>query len=99
MHEQVVGLIIKAPLAHHQACAGVLAPLHHVPEVLLLLRPQLLILLHTVDVNLQGHACTQGVWSVLRARMMHRAGRAMQGSQGELCCLVMSTSMEKGCAS
>jgi hypothetical protein len=38
VHEQVVGLVIKSPLAHHQPCPAILALLHHVGEVLLLLR-------------------------------------------------------------
>jgi hypothetical protein len=38
VHEQVVRLVIKPPLAHHKPCPAVLALLHHVGEVLLLLQ-------------------------------------------------------------
>ena len=45
-HEQVVGLVIEAPLADDQRGAAVLAPPDHVGKVLLLRRTQRLKLLH-----------------------------------------------------
>lgn len=67
MHEQVVGLIVKAPLAHHQACPAVLAQLYHICEVLLLLLAQLLKLLNGVDVNLMWNMDVKRTADYLRA--------------------------------
>eukprot|EP00955_Chlamydomonas_euryale_P088034 364344-Chlamydomonas_euryale.AAC.20 len=64
MHEQVVGLVVKAPLAHHEPSTRVLAQLHHVCKVLLLLAPQLLKLLDRVDVHLM---LGLGLWGLKRA--------------------------------
>ena len=50
MHQQMVGLVVETPLADDQPSPRILAPLHHVPEVLLLLLPQRLKLLDAVDV-------------------------------------------------
>ncbi len=54
VHEQMIRLVVKAPLTHDEAGAAVLAQLHHVREVLLLLLAELLVLLDCVDLNLCG---------------------------------------------
>ena len=56
-HEQVVGFVIKAPLADDEGGTGVLALLNHVSEVLLLCRSQPLKLLYSVNVHLSPTRC------------------------------------------
>mmetsp|Transcript_3053 Transcript_3053/g.10096 ORF Transcript_3053/g.10096 Transcript_3053/m.10096 type:complete len:259 (-) Transcript_3053:712-1488(-) len=65
VHQHVVRLVVEAPLANHERRAAVFALLHHVLEVLLLLRSQLFVLLHGVDVDLMLR---------LRLRGLERAG-------------------------
>lgn len=70
MHEQVVGLVVKAPLAHHQPRPAVLAQLHHVSEVLLLLLAQPLVLLNSVDLNLPN-TCVMVYMFVATSALRH----------------------------
>lgn len=51
LHEQVIRFVVKAPLADHQVRAGVLHPLNHVLEFLLLVLPQPFVFLHARDVK------------------------------------------------
>ena len=76
-HEQMVGFVIKAPLADDEGGTRVLALLNHVSKVLLLCRPQALKLLYSVNVYLSpaGHLSVTGV-----ARGLSLASSPPQGT-------------------
>lgn len=52
LHEQVIGLVVKAPLTDDEVRSSVLNPLDHLLELLLLVRAQLLELLDVLNVKL-----------------------------------------------
>ena len=52
LKEEMVGLVVKAPLADGQGGAGVLDLLHHLVEFLQLVLPQVAVVLHVGHVQL-----------------------------------------------
>ena len=52
VHQEMVGLIIKPPLTNNKTCTRIFAFLDHVDEILLLLMPELVKFLNTVNVLL-----------------------------------------------
>jgi hypothetical protein len=65
LEQQVVSLVVEAPLADHQVGARVLALLHHRGEIFLLARVQAVVCLLGGDIQLM---LSLGLWGLERAR-------------------------------